>query len=109
MVHVSTPSSSILPVRKSAELAWVERLGWAVLSLATLVALWAVSAQLIGSRHLPGPEAVLEVLQREAANGTLWSSLFITLFRVAAAFTVAMFIGAAIGIAIGSTRPQTVL
>ena len=105
MAHVSTPSSSTLPARKPAETsAWVERLGWTGLSLATFVALWALAAHFVGSRHLPGPGVVLDVLMREAASGALWTNLAITLFRVTAAFTVAMFIGAAIGIAVGSSK-----
>ncbi len=105
MAHVSTPSSSILPVRKpAASGAWAERLGWTVLSLGTFVAIWALAAYFVGSRHLPGPGAVLDVLIREAESGALWSNLLITLFRVVSAFTVAMIIGAAIGIAVGSNK-----
>jgi NitT/TauT family transport system permease protein len=59
---------------------------------------------MIGSRHLPSPVAVVAVLSREAASGELWRHLSITLFRVTCAFTVAMLIGAAIGIAFGSNR-----
>lgn len=103
MAHASIPNSSTLPARKPAfSPAWVERLGWTIASLATFVALWALSAELVGSRHLPGPAAVLDVLLREAESGALWHHLSYTLFRVAAAFALAMLIGAAIGIAVGS-------
>jgi NitT/TauT family transport system permease protein len=105
MAHALTPSSSTLPARKAVESgAWVERLGWTVASLTTLVILWAIAASLVGSRHLPGPATVFDVLMQEASSGVLWTHLFATLLRVAAAFTLAMFIGAAIGIAIGSYK-----
>jgi NitT/TauT family transport system permease protein len=105
MAQLSTLGSSTLPARKaSAEGAFAGRLAWTIVSLGTFVALWALAAQLVDSRHLPGPGAVLEVLSRESATGALWSNLGITLFRVAAAFTLAMLIGAAIGIAIGSNK-----
>lgn len=74
------------------------------MSLAAFVALWALAAAYVGSRHLPGPGAVLDVLLSEAASGALWHHLSVTLLRVTAAFTVAMLIGAAIGIAIGSYK-----
>jgi NitT/TauT family transport system permease protein len=105
MAHASTPSSSTLPARKAVEAgAWAERLGWTLASLATFVALWALAAELVGSRHLPGPGAVFDVVLREASTGVLWTHLFATLLRVVAAFTVAMFIGAAIGLLIGSNK-----
>ncbi len=105
MAHASTPSSSIVLGRKpvaSGDL--LSRLGWLALSLGSLVLVWAIAATLADSRHLPGPLQVWEVLMREIASGTLWIHLSATLLRVTAAFTVAMFIGAAIGIMVGSNR-----
>lgn len=72
-----------------------------VLSLALLVGLWAAAADLAASRALPGPAAVLSVLAREAADGTLFHNLGITLARMAAAFVLAMSIGSALGILLG--------
>ncbi|WP_114857610.1 ABC transporter permease [Azospirillum brasilense] len=72
-----------------------------VLSLALLVGLWAVAAELAASRSLPGPAAVLSVLVREAADGALFHHLGITLARMAAAFVIAMSIGSALGILLG--------
>ncbi|ALJ34569.1 ABC transporter permease [Azospirillum brasilense] len=72
-----------------------------VLSLALLVGLWAVAAELAASRSLPGPAAVLSVLVREAADGALFYHLGITLARMAAAFVIAMSIGSALGILLG--------
>jgi len=93
------------PARKSSlggPLA--ERLAWTVASLATLVGIWALAADLSDSRHLPGPGTVLEVLGREFASGALWTNMSVTLVRVAAAFMLAMLIGTMIGIVIGSYR-----
>lgn len=81
-----------------------ERLGWTVLSLGTFVILWALIAWFVQSRHLPGPDTVMAVLVNEAKTGVLWGHLGITLFRVVLAFTLAMFIGAAIGLAIGVNK-----
>lgn len=95
------------PARKPAGAAFggvAERLAWTVGSLAVFVTLWALAAWYIGSRHLPGPSGVLDVLIREAATGELWHHLGITLFRVVMAFTIAMLIGAAIGLAIGANQ-----
>ena len=102
MAHASTPAFSTRPVPKSALALPEGRLFWAVTSLSALVALWALAAFLIDSRHLPSPATVAAVMGREAASGDLWSNLAITLMRVVLAFTVAMLLGAAIGISIGS-------
>lgn len=105
MAHASTASSSSFPARKSQIAGtWVERLGWTLLSLSVFVALWGLAASYVGSRHLPGPATVLDVVGREIESGALWHHMQYTLFRVAAAFAVAMFVGAAIGIAIGSNK-----
>ena len=76
----------------------------ALLSLAGLVALWAVVAYLAQSRVLPPPYAVAVFLAAETASGELFYHLGITLWRVAAAFVLAMTIGTAIGLALGSDR-----
>lgn len=74
------------------------------LSLALLVGLWAVAADLASSRALPGPAAVLEALLREAASGALFHHLGVTLARMAAAFVIAMSVGSALGILLGRSR-----
>lgn len=81
-----------------------ERLLWTAASLTVFVALWGIAAWFVGSRHLPDPGAVLGVLLKEAASGALWHHLGITLFRVALAFSVAMVLGAAIGLAVGANK-----
>jgi NitT/TauT family transport system permease protein len=71
-------------------------------SLAALVALWALLAWLAAEpRLMPGPWLVLETLGREAGSGELARHLAATLARVAASFTLAMTIGTALGILMG--------
>jgi NitT/TauT family transport system permease protein len=72
-----------------------------VLSLAGLLLLWAVAAAIWPSRAFPSPAAVASVLYHEAASGDLFFHLGITLMRVAAAFTLAILIGSAIGVTLG--------
>lgn len=84
--------------------SWRDRLAWTGASLGVLLALWSVAAALAQNRHGPGPLAVFEVLQREAASGVLWGHLAATLARVGVSFIVAMLIGSAIGLALGRNR-----
>jgi NitT/TauT family transport system permease protein len=77
------------------------RVGWSLASLLALVALWELAAIIAASRYLPGPWAVVEVMVREARAGELWSNIGATLLRVAFSFVIAMFIGSAIGLALG--------
>ncbi len=73
-------------------------------SLAALMLIWAGAAAVAETRLLPGPDAVLAALHVEAAKGDLFLHLAATLLRVAAAFVLAMSIGAAIGVALGRWR-----
>lgn len=75
-----------------------------LLSIAGLVALWWVAAELAASPTVPTPQAVAEFLVRETVTGDLFYHLAVTPGRVAAAFTIAMFLGSAIGIAMGQNR-----
>ncbi|MEZ5899097.1 MAG: ABC transporter permease [Hyphomicrobiaceae bacterium] len=103
MAPVSTQTYST-PARVSrlrAPQAGLERLGWAVASLATLVLLWHVGAEWAHSRYFPTPAAVFDVLKREALDGQLFTHVGATLLRVVMAFTIAMFIGSVIGMLLG--------
>lgn len=75
-----------------------------LVSIALLVAIWAVAAAIAQSRVVPSPGAVLEFVAQEARSGELWHHLASTLARVAAAFVLAMAIGTAAGVALGSNR-----
>lgn len=77
------------------------RLGWFVASLVGFVLFWEVAADIVQSRHVPRPAAVLEAFLRELSSGDLVGHIWVTLLRVAAAFTIAMFIGSAIGLLLG--------
>jgi NitT/TauT family transport system permease protein len=88
-------------VKAPAERIKVGRIGWSLGSLAALVAIWEVAALIAASRYLPGPWIVVEAMVREAQAGELWVNIEATLIRVAFSFVVAMFIGSAIGIALG--------
>ncbi len=70
-------------------------------SIAGLVALWALISAWADSRVFPGPGAVYGSLAEEAASGELFFHLAMTLMRVLGAFAVAMAVGSAIGIALG--------
>jgi NitT/TauT family transport system permease protein len=72
-----------------------------LLSVATLVAIWAALAAAIQSRYLPSPLEVAEAWQQEFSSGALWYHIRATLLRVAGAFVVAMLVGSAIGIWLG--------
>ncbi len=101
-----TQTSSI-PRASNASSGWlktIERLGWMLGSLLAFGVLWHVIAIVIENKYLPTPLTVFDVLLREAANGDLWVHILATLGRVAIAFVVAMFIGSAIGLALGTFR-----
>ena len=85
--------------------ALAQRIG----SLALLIAIWQIAAVAVHSRTLPSAGAVFAALVHLTLHGTLLFNLGITLARVAAAFIVAMIIGAAIGIVMGRSRTIDVL
>ena len=74
------------------------------LSVLLLVALWAAVAHVAASPTLPGPGAVAAAMAAETASGQLPHHLGVTLWRVAAAFTLALSIGTAIGVLMGRSR-----
>ena len=72
-----------------------------VVSLLAFLAVWAFAAWIAQSRHFPDPVAVGERIVAETASGQLPFQVGITLARVAASFVLAVFIGSAIGFAMG--------
>ena len=74
------------------------------LSLLVFAASWQIGALFAGPRRLPAPLEVLARLLDEARSGALFVHMGVTLGRVAAAFVIAMAIGAAIGFAMGRNR-----
>lgn len=82
--------------------AWFKRGPWvSMLSVAVFLLIWFVGAEFAQSRLLPGPGAVLDYIYEETVHGNLLFQLGITLWRVIAAFAVAMAIGSAIGLIMG--------
>lgn len=74
------------------------------LSLLGLGLIWSLAADLWPSRAFPPPLAVWRVLLKEAASGDLGYHLAMTLWRVAAAYVVAMLFGSVIGVLLGTHR-----
>jgi NitT/TauT family transport system permease protein len=74
---------------------------WTAASLMGFVAVWHVAAAILDSRVLPAPLQVFLVMEAAALHGDLLYHVGATLGRVAAAFTLAMVIGLAIGIVMG--------
>lgn len=87
--------------RARTDQPWPLRVAWGLGSLAAFLLFWEVMALLIDHRHLPTPAAVLAAMMREAASGALFFHIGMTLYRVIAAFVLAMLIGSAIGIVMG--------
>lgn len=75
-----------------------------VLVLAGFLLAWQLLALLLASRSLPSPLAVLETLWQQLLSGELLFHLGVTLLRVIVSFTLAMLVGVAIGILMGSRK-----
>lgn len=76
----------------------------AILSFILLIASWHGLALFINDNSLPTPALVMQVLWQEIATGQLPHHLGITLFRLLASFSIAMFLGCAIGILLGRNK-----
>ncbi|NRP69540.1 putative aliphatic sulfonates transport permease protein SsuC [Ensifer psoraleae] len=76
----------------------------ALASLLGLCLLWSLAAGIWPSRAFPPPLEVWRVLLKEAASGDLEYHLAMTLWRVAAAYVVAMVVGSVIGVLLGTHR-----
>jgi ABC-type nitrate/sulfonate/bicarbonate transport system permease component len=82
----------------------VKRLPSRLLGLSALLLLWQLTAALLQSDLLPGPIAVIGSLVHHIRQGELLDHLGITLLRVLASFLLAMLIGSAVGMLMGSQR-----
>lgn len=74
------------------------------LSLLALLLLWQVLATYFNSHTLPTPKAVALVFWQETLSGKLPFNLGVTLLRLLVSFTIAMFLGCAIGIVLGQSK-----
>ena len=70
-------------------------------SLLALILLWQAAAHFANPRLLPSPLAVIGAICVQTTSGALPAAFAITLGRVAAAFTLAMAVGSALGYAMG--------
>jgi NitT/TauT family transport system permease protein len=70
-------------------------------SIALFIAIWWLGALMAGAALLPDPLVVLGAIVGEARSGALFLHLGATLARVAFAFTLAMTLGTALGLAMG--------
>ena len=80
-----------------------------VISAVLLLVIWGVSSLFADSRVLPDPWAVAVVFFDHLVNGSLLSDLGITLWRVTAAFILAMATGTVIGILMGLRKRLDIL
>ena len=76
----------------------------AIISFTLLILLWYGVALFVNNSLLPTPLVVAQVFWQEIKSGQLLSHLGITLLRLAASFTIAMFLGCAIGIILGRNK-----
>ena len=72
-----------------------------ILSLAAMVAVWAVAAALAQSRLLPGPLTVGAAILTDLRSGELPFQMSCTLARVTGSFAIAMLLGTVAGYAMG--------
>lgn len=79
-----------------------EQIPGRLLGLILLLIVWQSIAALLQSDLLPGPLAVLSSFLQQTASGTLPYHLGITLARVFVSFFIALIIGVAFGILMGS-------
>ena len=75
-----------------------------VLSFFLLLISWLIIASILDIETLPPPSDVFFKLQKDLLNGSLPYHLSVTLYRVLVSFLLAMFIGVAIGILMGSNK-----
>lgn len=75
-----------------------------ILSLLALLALWVVGAVITDDPTvLPSPWEVTGIAWAEARTGELWTHMFATMGRVAAAFGIAMGAGVVLGLILGQS------
>lgn len=71
------------------------------ISVAAMLAAWAVLAMIVDDRTLPAPWAVAARIAQESVNGDLVGHVAATLFRTLASFGIALVAGAALGMLMG--------
>lgn len=89
------------PTQIAAKRTIHESRWWVAGSVLVFIGAWAAIALWLNDNSLPTPMQVWASVQTEWQSGELVRHLGATLLRVAAAFTIAMLIGSAIGIWMG--------
>jgi NitT/TauT family transport system permease protein len=74
------------------------------LSVAALIAIWAIAALLAHSRLLPSPLGVAENIIADLSSGELPLEIGYTLARVVASFAIALALGSVAGYAMGQSH-----
>lgn len=69
-----------------------------------MVLAWQLGSRIAPPGLLPSPLAVGRVIDGEGKSGALFFNLAVTLWRVAASFTLAMALGTLLGVAMGRSR-----
>lgn len=75
-----------------------------ILSLAMLIAVWALAAALLQSRLLPGPLTIGAAVLADISSGELPFQMACTLGRVIGSFAIAMVLGVIAGYAMGRSK-----
>ena len=98
---LNSSTSKFDPAKAQANNAWLIRLAWSAGSLLAFLLAWDIAANIIDHRHLPRPLEVWQTLVQQIETGGLLFHVGMTLWRVAVSFTLAMLLGAAIGLVLG--------
>lgn len=72
-----------------------------IASVIALITIWWLASLWLGKDSLPPPTDVLAVILQKAKSGELFIHTGITLWRVAASFTIAVIVGITIGLVMG--------
>ena len=73
-----------------------------VASVIALITIWWAASLWLGRDSLPPPPDILTIMVNEAQSGELFFHTGMTLWRVAASFTIAIVIGMTIGLIMGT-------
>ena len=107
----ATPPRTVVPrTSRYRVLGEGSTMGLSVISIVALLALWWVSTELVWVKplFLPKPSAIWLAFQQAVAgdldNHTLWVHFLWSMYRVFAAFVLAVVIGIPVGIGMGVSR-----
>lgn len=98
--RTSARASGVIPKSKRS----FRGVGWRVVSLAVLVALWYVASLFFDDSVLPGPGAVGKALWGNLQVGETYYHLWITVLRVVGGMLIAVTAGLVVGLVMGLSR-----